>query len=107
MAEEKPMSVVSAEKTKTCWDAAAHLLFWKSDSPEDEMNKTPSATMVINCGKCGRFMMQIDDISPTEHFPALIHIAPCAGCAVDRKFLEEIAKPVEEREGYTLTNSRE
>ncbi len=62
------------------------------------MNKTNSTDIVINCAKCGRFMVKINDISPT-HFPHLVHLMPCEGCAVDREFLEEIAKPVEERAG--------
>jgi len=64
------------------------------------MNKTPSVTIEIKCGKCGRFMAKFEGIRPTEHAPNLLYIQPCEECAVDRKFLSEVSKPVEEREGY-------
>ncbi len=67
-----------------------------------------TATVVILCGKCGHHMATLRDISPKLDFPVRVHVAPCEGCDVERHFLEQISKPVEEREGYSiLTNPPE
>lgn len=63
------------------------------------MIRKPTADVIVFCSKCQFQMAVLRGITPS-HIPTRMYLEPCPSCEQDRNFLEEISKPVEDREGY-------